>query len=431
MNLVTLVLQIAVVLGACRLMGALFLKIRQPQVNGEMFAGILLGPSLLGRVAPHLSATIFPASSLDFLNAFGQVGVTVFMFLVGLSLNLKELKSQAKAAAVTSFVSIAAPFGLAWMLSIWLYPRVADPGVKFVNFAMFMGAGMMITAFPMLARILSERNMTQTRLGTVAITCAALSGIASWCALAYIVVLVKASGSTSELWWTFGGLVALMVVMVMVGGRLLQVFEKVYQKTGKLSDNWIALIVVIMLAAGVGTGKLGVHPLFGAFLVGAVMPKENKFSRYLADRFEAITLTLLLPLYFAFTGLRTNVGVVKGREMWMYCLLIILVATVGKLVCSMLSAWATGMRLRESAGLGALLNTRGLITLVVLNIGYDLKVVSVAVFSMMVVMALVTTVMTTWLLDVFCPPSYMDQITSGETARPTRIPALADAAAGD
>lgn len=401
-NLFTLTLQLAVVLALCRVVGELFRLIHQPKVVGEMFAGIMLGPSLLGWIAPHASAHLFPPGSLGFLNALSQVGVVIFMFLVGLGINPGELKKEGHAAVLTSHVSITAPFVLAAFLALILYPRLADDSVSFTNFALFMGAAMSITAFPVLARILSERNLLGSRLGTVAIACAAVDDVTGWCILAYIVVLVRSEHSTRSIWMTIIGLAIFGVVMVYVVRPLLRGFMRAYTKKGELSENLLALMILLVLASSLLTEYLGIHLLFGAFLMGAIMPKGFRFVRYLLDRFETITVTLLLPLFFAFTGLRTNIGLVKGPQMWMYCGLIILVATAGKLGGSTLASWLSGMPLREAAGLGTLMNTRGLMELVILNIGLDIGVISPALFSMMVLMALVTTFMTTPVLRLIC-----------------------------
>ncbi len=401
-DLFTLILQIAVVLAVCRVTGELFRRIHQPRVVGEMFAGIMLGPSLLGWIAPHFSAYLFPASSLGFLNALSQVGVVVFMFLVGLGINPNELKKEGHAAVLTSHVSITAPFVLAALLSLYLYPRLSDDSVSFSSFALFMGAAMSITAFPVLARILAERDMLGSRLGTVAIACAAVDDVTGWCILAYIVVLIRSAHSATSIWVTVGGIIAFGLVMVHGVRRLLRGFEKVYRTTGALTENLMALMVLLVLVSSLFTEFLGIHLLFGAFLMGAIMPKDLQFVRYVLDRFETITVTLLLPLFFAFTGLRTNIALVKGSEMWMYCGLIILVATAGKLGGSTLASWLSGMPLRKAAGLGTLMNTRGLMELVILNIGLDIGVISPALFSMMVVMALFTTFMTTPVLRLIC-----------------------------
>jgi Kef-type K+ transport system membrane component KefB len=368
-----------------------------------MFAGILLGPSLLGWVAPQVSAYLFPASSLGFLSALSQVGVIVFMFLVGLGINPKELKHEGHAAVLASHVSITAPFMLAALLSLYLYPRLSDDSVKFSHFALFMGAAMSITAFPVLARILTERDLLQSRLGTVAIACAVVDDVTGWCILAYIVVLIRAADQASSIWITLGGILAFALVMIYGVQRLLQGFESSFRKHGGLSENMMAFMLLLVLVSSLCTEWLGIHLLFGSFLMGAIMPKEPRFVRYVLDRFETFTVTLLLPLFFAFTGLRTNIGLVKGSQMWIYCGLIIFVAVAGKLGGSTLAAWLSGMPIREAAGLGTLMNTRGLIELVILDIGLDIKIISPALFSMMVIMALVTTFMTTPVLELICP----------------------------
>jgi Kef-type K+ transport system membrane component KefB len=402
-DLFKLVLQIAVILAVCRAVGSIFRKLGQPRVVGEMFAGILLGPSLLGWMAPGVSAYLFPSASLGFLNALSQIGVVVFMFLVGLGINPKELKKHGHAAVLTSHVSITAPFVLAAFLSLYLYPKLSDDSVAFTSFALFMGSAMSVTAFPVLARILIERGWLQSRLGTVAIASAAVDDVTGWCILAYIVVLTRTAHSGASIWLTVGGIVVFAVVMIYGVRHLLRRFETAYRERSELSENLMALMLLLVLGSALCTEWLGLHLLFGAFMMGAIMPKEPKFIRYVLDRFETITVTLLLPLFFAFTGLRTNIGLVKGHEMWMYCGLIVLVATVGKLGGSTLASWLTGMPVREAAGLGILMNTRGLMELVILDIGLDIKVISPALFSMMVVMALATTFMAVPLLDLICP----------------------------
>jgi Kef-type K+ transport system membrane component KefB len=419
-DMFTFVLEIAVVLATCRIVGSIFFRIHQPRVVGEMFAGIMLGPSLLGWIAPYFSAVLFPPSSLGYLNALSQVGVVIFMFLVGLGINLKELKSQSHAAVLTSHLSITLPFVLASFLAIYLYPRLSDNSVPFTSFALFMGAAMSITAFPVLARILTERNLLRSRLGTVVIACAAVDDVTGWCILAYIVLLIRAVDTQKSVWFTVSGLIAFGLFMLFGVRRLLRGFEIVYRAKGQLSENALALIVLLALSSALCTDWLGVHLLFGSFLLGAIMPKEQKFVRYILDRFETIVGTLLLPLFFAFTGLRTNITLVKGPEMWTYCTLIILVATLGKFGGSMLAAWWAGMPVREAAGVGTLMNTRGLMELIVLNIGLDIRVISPALFSMMVLMALITTFMTSPTLEIICPDrvlrGQMQPVSSGEPA---------------
>ncbi len=402
-NLFTLVLQITVILAVCRLTGSLFRKFHQPRVVGEMFAGILLGPSLLGWIAPQFSAYLFPPASLGFLNALRQVGVVIFMFLVGLGIDPKELKHQSHAAVLVSHVSITAPFVLASLFALYLYPRLSDDSVSFTNFALFMGAAMSVTAFPVLARILIERDMIRSKLGTVAIACAAVDDVTGWCILAYIVVLIRAAHQSTPIWVTLGGILLFAAVMIYGVRFLLRGLLRTFYKYGEINENRMAFLVLLALASALCTERLGIHLLFGSFLMGAIMPKEPKFVRYILDRFETVTITLLLPLFFAFTGLRTNIGLLRAPATWFYCGLIILVAAAGKLGGSMAAARLSGMPWQEAAGLGTLMNTRGLMGLVILDIGLDIKVISPALFSMMVVMALVTTFMAVPLLDVICP----------------------------
>jgi Kef-type K+ transport system membrane component KefB len=403
-NLITLVLQIALIIAASRLVALIFQKLNQPKVIGEMFAGIALGPSLLGWLAPHFWGSVFPASSLGFLNALSQVGVVVYMFLVGLALNPKALRKHPHTAVLTSHVSIIAPFVLGASLALVLYPRLSDDSVSFIGFALFMGSAMSITAFPVLARILTDREMLGTKLGSLAIACAAVDDVTGWCILAYIVLVVRAhQGNPTPLWLTLGGLGAFLLLMLYGVKRLLSRFGTAYAKYGRLSENTLALMTLIVLVSALATERLGLHLLFGSFLAGAIMPKDRKFVRYVLDRFETVTVVLLLPLYFAFTGLRTSVRLIQGGQMWFFCGAIILVAIVGKLGGSMIAARAAGGNWRESAGLGILMNTRGLMELVILNIGLDIGVISPALFSMMVLMALVTTFMTTPLLEWVYP----------------------------
>jgi K+:H+ antiporter len=408
LNVASLILQMTVVLVACRLVGDLFLKIGQPRVNGEVFAGILLGPSLLGAVAPHLSSLLFPTSSLVFLNAFGELGIVVFMFRAGLEFDPKTLRGRGRVAVTSSVASIVAPFLLAYPLAIYLYPRVSSPDVNFFDFALFLGAATSMTAFPMTTRVLSERNLLATRMGAITVACAVSASVIAWCLLSYVVMLIKGSHGGWAALWTFGGLFALAVLMIGVLKPLLQRLETAYRERGALNDRTMAMLMIVVLAAGACTGYLGLHPLFGAFLVGVTVPKENRLVQYIIERLDVLTLSLLLPLFFAYLGLRTNIQSLANATAWCYCGIIIVVAILGKLVAPMLTAWASGLPLRESAGMGALLNNRGLISMVVFSIGLDLKVISVAVFTMLVIMALFNTVITTWCLDLFCPKRFLE-----------------------
>jgi Kef-type K+ transport system membrane component KefB len=416
-DLFVLVAQIAVIILASRAVGFVFQKLSQPQVIGEMLAGIMLGPSLLGWLAPGVSAALFPASSLGMLNAISQLGLVIYMFLVGLELNAAELRRYGKAAMLISHVSIVVPFVLASMLSLYLYPRLAEAGVSFMSFALFMGAAIAITAFPVLARILTDQQLLTTGMGTVAITCAAVDDVTGWSILAYIMVLIRASQSAKPIWMTLAGLAIFLAIMIWVFRRLFAKLERYYSQHGSLPDHLLALMIVFALGSALCTEALGLHLLFGAFVAGAIMPKDRRFVAYLLGKFESVAVLLLLPVFFAFTGLRTRIGLVNGGEMWFYCALIVGVAILGKVGGSGFAARLGGMKWRDATALGILMNTRGLMELVVLNMGLDIKVISPALFSMMVVMALVTTFMTAPLLQWIYPARLRQQAPEREVTR--------------
>ncbi len=398
-NLPILIVQIAVILVVARVVGFLFKKIQQPQVMGEMVAGILLGPSLLGWAAPDVFNALFPQYSLGFLNSISQIGLLLFMFLVGLELDPKILRGRGHTALVTSHVSIIAPFLLGTTLALYLYPRLSDSSVSFTGFALFLGAAMSITAFPVLARILAERKLLRTPLGAVAIACAAVDDVTGWCVMAGVVLVVRAGNAAIPFWLTLSGTALFVLAMFLLLRPSLRKLEVMYQERGVISQNMLALILLLVLVSAWVTETLGIHALFGAFLVGAIMPKQPEFVHALDQKLHDLAVVLLLPIFFAFTGLRTSIGLVDGVEMWFYCFLIILVAIAGKFGGSSISARITGMPWREAGALGILMNTRGLMELVILNIGLDIGVISPALFAMMVLMALITTFMTSPILE--------------------------------
>lgn len=402
-DLPTLLLQMGTILGSAWFFGWLFRALHQPRVVGEMVAGIALGPSLLGWVAPSVSATLFPAASFEFLNVLSQVGLIVFMFLVGLEFDPRSLHGHAYAAPVISVVSIAVPFCLGSVLAVFLYPRVADASVPLPNFALFMGTAISITAFPVLARILTEHRLSTTSVGTITLTCAASDDVAAWCILAGVVAWTRTATFGSALWFTLFGLAAYVAIMLGAVRRIVPLFEHQYRRQGALSQHLLAVVLLLVIASSLITEWLGVHAFFGAFLAGVIMPKEPAFRHALDTQLKGLTTVLLLPLFFALTGLRTSIGGVDSAAMWLYCVLIIVVATIGKFGGAALAARATGLPWRDAAALGILMNTRGLIELIVLNIGLDLGMIPPTVFTMMVLMALFTTVITTPLLRVVYP----------------------------
>jgi len=398
-----LILQVAVVVTAARATGWLFRLIGQPQVMGEMVAGILLGPSLLGAVAPSAASALFPAESLGGLFAISQLGLLVFMFLVGVELNPRLLRGKTHTAVVTSHASIVIPFTMGVCLALYLYPRLSDRGVGFTGFELLMGAAMSVTAFPVLARILTERDLLRTRVGTVAIACAAVDDVTAWCILAAVVAVVRTGSGAQPLWITLGGSVLFVGAMLLVVRRALRWLPAAFDRHGGMTQAMLAVVLVVALAAAWTTERIGVHALFGAFMAGAVLPKDDRLVHAITEKLHAFTVVLLLPLFFAFTGLRTRIGLVEGLEMWGYAALILLVAVAGKWGGSALAARGTGMTWREGAAVGLLMNTRGLMELVILNVGLDIGVISPALFAMMVMMALATTFMTSPLLAWIYP----------------------------
>jgi Kef-type K+ transport system membrane component KefB len=403
MNFALLLVQIALILVTTRVVGWLLRRIHQPQVVGEMIAGILLGPSLLGWLLPDVSAAVFPADTLNNLSALSQIGLLLFMLLVGAEFDPNILRGRGHAAVVTSHASIIVPFALGALLAVFLYPALSPPEVPLLHFILFTGLAMSITAFPVLARILAERNLLRTPVGTVAIACAAVDDVTAWCVLAAIVLLTHTAEQTTPFVITLFGSLAYIAVMLFVVRRGLAVLATYFRRRGGITQDMLAVILVLTLISAWITETLGIHALFGAFLIGVVMPKDGDFSRALAGKLEPVAVTLLLPLFFAFTGLRTSIGFLQDPQMWLYCILIIGVAIVGKFGGSSLTARRFGMSWREASALGILVNTRGLIELVFLNIGLDIGVISPTFFTMMVLMALVTTLMTSPLLGWVYP----------------------------
>jgi Kef-type K+ transport system membrane component KefB len=399
------ILQIAVILMVAHLFGALFRRLGQPRVIGEMVAGILLGPSVAGWLYPAFFSNLFPPASLAHLNILSNLGLVLFMFLVGLSLNAKALQNYGHAAVLTSHVSIALPFVLGAALALHIYRDFSGPGVSFTAFALFMGSAMSITAFPVLARILTERSLLRTRVGTLAIACAAVDDVSGWCILAYIAAVVRASHTALPVWLTLSGLVTFVCVMLLFVKPLLHRVERLLLRGGMAGEQSLVLLLLLILWSSLITDILGIHLLFGSFLVGVITPKGDRVVQYLHERLEATTLLVLLPIFFTLTGLRTNIGLMSSGKMWAVFGLILTVAICGKLGGSAMAARLAGLSWRDATAIGTLLNTRGLMELVILNIGLDLGVLTPALFTMMVFMAIVTTFMTSPLLQWLHPPS--------------------------
>jgi len=384
---------LALIIVVARAMGSLFKRLNQPAVIGEVIAGILLGPSLLGRMVPEASAFLLPPSVAPYLGVIAQIGVILFMFLVGLHLDTSLLKKRSHTSVAISHASIIAPFILGALLALWLYPRLSSREVPFTIFALFMGVSMSVTAFPVLARILTDRRMHQTRMGTIALSCAAVDDVTAWCLLAFVVGLAQShpssAGITVALTFCY---IAFMLVVVRPGAVWL---ARRYEHPSRVGQRTLALICVALLLSALATELIGIHALFGAFLLGAVIPHDSGLARAALEKLEDVVVVLFLPAFFAFTGLRTEIGLVIGVEQWLICGLIILVASAGKFGGTLVAARLTGLDWRDAASLGVLMNTRGLMELIVLNVGLDLGVLSPTLFAMLVLMAVVTTLATT------------------------------------
>jgi Kef-type K+ transport system membrane component KefB len=380
----------------------------QPPVIGEVIAGIMLGPSLLGAIWPEAMHFLIPAPDADpkgqvvaALKAVSQLGVILYMFLVGLELNAAGIAKRAHAAVAVSHASIVAPFVLGSALALWLYPIFSHQGVPFTSFALFMGVAMAITAFPVLARILTDRKLEQTSLGRIALSCAAADDVTAWCLLALVVGVAQAKINSAI--YVIGGAIAFIaVIFFFVGPVLGRLIRAVEMRPGDLSPLAVSGTFLALLLAALTTQAIGIHALFGAFLLGVVIPHDSRIAREFAMKLKDLVTVLLLPAFFAFTGMWTQINLMSGWSSWLWCGAIILVATAGKFGGTLVAARLTGLGWREAAALGTLMNTRGLMQLIVLNIGLDLGVISPTLFTMMVVMALVTTAATApviqWLL---------------------------------
>jgi Kef-type K+ transport system membrane component KefB/nucleotide-binding universal stress UspA family protein len=398
-TIVIVLLQVLLVIGLSRLVGLGFRWLRQPLVIGEIVAGIMLGPSLFGLVAPDLSAALFPPETVPFLNVLSQIGLIFFMFLIGLELNPKYLQGQIQTAVLTSHVSIVVPFSLGTILAVLLYPQVSSADVSFTAFALFLGAAMSITAFPVLARIITENNLQGTRLGALALTCAAVDDVTAWCLLAVAIAVTRTNSMVAAL-PTLVESVVYIGFMLTLGRSFLQRLSKYYDRTGKLTQFVLAGIYMGVVASALITELIGIHLIFGAFLLGAVMPKNAGLTRELAEKTEDFVLTFLLPIFFAYSGLRTQIGLLNRPELWLLCGAVLAVAIGGKFFGTYAAARFCGMPNREASALGWMMNTRGLTELIVLNIGLSLGVISPLLFTMLVIMALVTTFMTSPLLEL-------------------------------
>jgi Kef-type K+ transport system membrane component KefB len=397
--LLHVLLGLAVVIVSARVLGLLFKHFGQPPVIGEVIAGILLGPSFLGHVAPGAAAYLMPPTVSQYFGVLAQIGVILYMFLVGLEVDMAGLRRGTQATIAISHASISVPFLLGAALALLIYPVFSTPDVPFTVFALFMGVSMSVTAFPVLARILTDRRLHKTKLGAIALMCAAVDDVTAWCLLAVVVSIVQARvvGSVITVLLT---VLYIALIIVIARPAIARWSRHVDGDQGELGQPVTAAALVLLLVSALTTEYIGIHAIFGAFLLGVVFPHDGRIARELTHRLHDVVIVLLLPAFFAFTGMRTQIGLVDGPVQWLWCLGIIAVACLGKFGGSAAAARLTGMGWRDAAALGILMNTRGLVELIVLNIGLDLKVLSPTLFTMLVLMALVTTFMTTPILHL-------------------------------
>jgi Kef-type K+ transport system membrane component KefB len=398
-----LLLQIIAILLTCRLFGWLFKKMGQPTVMGEILAGIVLGPSVLGYFAPEIPGFLFREESLSNITIISHFGLILFMFAIGMELDLSEVGKKLKKTILISHAGIITPFFLGVLTAYFIYGRYAAPSVPFLSFALFIGISVSITAFPVLARIIQERGLTKSHLGTLAIASAANDNITAWCLLAVVIAIAQAGSMLSAVFSIlFSGLY--LLVMFFIIRPILRVVGHIYHNKEVIDKGMVALMFLILITSAYFTQILGLHALFGAFIAGMIMPENIKFRKILTEKVEDISLALFLPLFFVSTGLRTEINLLNTPELWGMCGLIILVAITGKFGGAFLAARLVGENLKNSLYIGALMNTRGLMELIVLTIGYEMHILPPPVFVMLVLMTLVTAFMTAPLMSFigFC-----------------------------
>lgn len=408
-----LFLQIAVILLACRLMGVLGRYLGQTQVVSEMITGVVLGPSLLGLFLPELQQWLFPITatikvgaetatithpSMSIIYAISQVGLVLYMFLIGLEFNADLLKGRMHSAGIVSLAGIATPFMLGALATIWIVhePGFFKPGIVLWNAAMYMGASMSITAFPMLARIIFEKGISGTSMGTMALAAGSLDDAIAWCLLAVVLAAFNSNPSIAVL--AIGGGVLFVVFMTTIGRRLLQVLARWTERDNGVSMTTMLTMLVILMASAWFTDYIGIYAVFGAFIAGTAMPR-GRFAHEVRSHMEYLTTTLLLPLFFVYSGLNTRIGLVNTPKLWLITAVIVVLAVAGKgLACMLAARWA-GEPWREAATIGVLMNARGLMELIILNIGLQAGVIGPTLFTIMVLMAVITTLMASPLFE--------------------------------
>ena len=398
-----LLLQIITILVVCRLFGWVFMKMGQPTVIGEIVAGIVLGPSLLGSWFPEISNFLFPIESLPNITLLSQFGLILFMYAIGMELDISEVRKKLKETILISHTCTIMPFFFGMLTAYYVYENYAYKGTPFLPFALFIGIAMSITAFPILARIIQEKGLTKSHLGVITLASAANGDITAWCLLAVVIAIAQAGSMLSAVYNIFFSLVYLLSMFFIVR-PFLRMVGHIYHNKEVVDKTLVALMFLILIISSYVSEILGLHALFGAFMAGVVMPANLKFRKIMTEKVEDVSLSLFLPLFFVSTGLRTEIGLLNTPELWILCVIFIVVAVIGKFGGALISARFVGENWKDSLYIGALMNTRGLMELIVLTIGYEMKILPPSIFVILVLMTLVTTFMTTPLVSFinFC-----------------------------
>ncbi|UVO55976.1 cation:proton antiporter [Sphingomonas sp. SUN039] len=394
-------LQLGVILLTCRVVGKLGQKfLGQPQVVGEMIAGVLLGPSLLGLFFPDIQGAIFPKETKSVLYAGSQLGVGLYMFLVGTTLQIDHFKAKAKSAVGVSLAGILAPFAIAIALTPWLLtiPGLFAPGISQVNATLFMGACIALTAFPMLARIINERGLSNSSLGTLSLTAGAFDDAVSWCVLA--VVLATFGGGPGVAVLAIGGGIAYALFITLLGPRLLAPLGRIVEREGEMSMTVLAIVVALFCLSAFVMDAVGIHAIFGGFILGTVMPRGT-FTAEIKRKVEPLAVVLLLPMFFTYSGLNTRMDMVNSAELLLIALVVLLASIAAKGGACYLAARLSGEDNPTALGIGALMNSRGLMELIIINIGLQKGIIGPTLFAMLVLMAIVTTMMAGPLFEAF------------------------------
>ena len=380
-------IQLIVILLVVQVFGYLCKFIGQPRVIGEILGGLALGPTLLGAILPHVDTALFPSNTLPTLQTLGDIGLVLYMFSLGTHIDTHAMLKQSRKAVVVSLGGVLIPLILGGAIAFFLYPEFGGSKATLVSFTLLVGTAMAITAFPVLARLLEERHMLTSKIGALALLCAAIDDVIGWCLLAFVIAIIQTTGAASMV-----RMLVLLVLFVAAMFGLVRPLLLLADRHLKSKPTLLALIVVLLLLSAYTTSAIGIHPVFGAFIMGIILPRRTAFFEQIQS-IDTLNNLLFLPLYFVYNGLRTHIGLINSPVLWFLCALLLLIACLSKILGGTLSLKVFGESWKESLTLGTLMNTRGLVELILLNIALDLNIISPTLFAMLVIMAVVTTMM--------------------------------------